>query len=66
MRVQVNGEVMEVDEGVTILGLIEQKGLTPQLVVVECNREIIPRETWKEVILRENDRLEILAFVGGG
>ena len=63
---QVNGESIEVQEGTTLSDYLQQKGVNPQLVVVEYNREIVRRETWHEVVLQESDKIEILAFVGGG
>ncbi len=66
MKVRVNGEGIEVQEGTTLLDYLQQKGVNPQLVVVEYNREIVKRDTWHEVVLQEGDKIEILAFVGGG
>ncbi|MHB8170608.1 MAG: sulfur carrier protein ThiS [Thermincolia bacterium] len=66
MKVQVNGESIEFEEGTTLLDYLQQKGVNPQLVVVEYNREIVRRDTWYEVVLQEGDQIEILAFVGGG
>ncbi|MDA8236251.1 MAG: sulfur carrier protein ThiS [Clostridia bacterium] len=66
VKVRVNGEGIEVQEGTTLLDYLQQKGVNPQLVVVEYNREIVKRDTWHEVVLQEGDKIEILAFVGGG
>ena len=35
-------------------------------VAVELNRDIVPRDLWASTQLAENDRLEIVHFVGGG
>lgn len=35
-------------------------------VVVEYNGRIVPAKEWAETILAPQDRLEIVAFVGGG
>ena len=35
-------------------------------VAVELNREIVPRASYDETIVRAGDRLEIINFVGGG
>jgi thiamine biosynthesis protein ThiS len=35
-------------------------------IAVELNGEIIPKATYKDVILKNEDTLEIVNFVGGG
>ena len=50
----------------TIAELLASKGLAPDSLVVELNLRIIRQEQWPEIRLKENDRLELLNFVGGG
>ena len=38
----------------------------PEHLVVEHNREVVPRERWAQVALQEGDVVELLRFVGGG
>ncbi len=66
VRVTVNGQEREFPAGRTIAQVLELLGLQPQLVVVEHNREILPRERIEEVEVRAGDNLEIVHFVGGG
>ena len=66
MKLQVNGDPMEVAEGVTLSSLLEQLKLKPELVVVELNMNILKREELAKALLRDGDRLEIVHFVGGG
>ena len=40
MKVTVNGEIIDINEGTTLTGLLKEKGLEPERVVVEYNREI--------------------------
>ncbi len=62
----VNGQERRVERGTTVAGLLEELGLEPRTVVVERNREIIPRDDYGEVTLQETDTLELVHFVGGG
>jgi len=41
-------------------------GYRPQLVVVEFNGAILPRQRWSEQLVREADGLEVVTIVGGG
>ena len=71
MKLQINGEeaVVEAAPGqatLTLAALIETLNMKSDRVAVELNREIIPRDRWPETPLKENDRLEIVHFVGGG
>lgn len=66
MKVVVNGEERSLPAGSTAGDLLERLELEPGAVVVERNREILPRDEVAEVELREGDRLEIVRFVGGG
>jgi sulfur carrier protein len=46
--------------------LIGVLGLKGDRVAVEHNGEIVARSGWSETALREEDRLEVVHFVGGG
>ena len=48
MTVQINGELREVPEGLTLAALIEWLKLPPDRVAVERNLEIVPRARWNE------------------
>ncbi|WGM48651.1 hypothetical protein KOAAANKH_03557 [Brevundimonas sp. NIBR10] len=65
MRVQVNGDTLDVAAG-TILGLVEELSLDPRKVAVERNLEIVPRSLHGSTALAEGDRIELVVFVGGG
>lgn len=65
MRLQVNGELREV-EAATILELVEALGLDVRKVAVERNLEIVPRSLHATTALAEGDRVELVQFVGGG
>lgn len=66
MRIEVNGEGREVDEGTTVRQLLVALGLGDTLVAVERNEEIVRRAEHAQTSLAEGDRLEVVHFVGGG
>jgi sulfur carrier protein len=66
MRLTINGEE-QVFEGVTtVAGLIAALGLDSRKLAVERNLEIVPRSTYATAELADGDRIEIVAFIGGG
>ena len=66
IEVTVNGDVREVDAGLTVTQLLERLGLQPRLVVVEHNREILDRVRYHVTPVQAGDNLELVHFVGGG
>jgi thiamine biosynthesis protein ThiS len=66
MRLIINGEEKDFASISTLASLVENLGLKPDRLAIERNREIVPRGEWSNVQLQENDRLEIVHFVGGG
>lgn len=63
--VTING-VEEAVAGKSILEYLEDAGFQPATVVVEKNLEIIPRQDWDKEVLKDEDTVEVLRFVGGG
>jgi thiamine biosynthesis protein ThiS len=66
VTIQLNGEAREFDDGATVLTAVAALGLSPGQVAVERNLEVVPRATYAEVRLEDNDRVEVVSFVGGG
>lgn len=66
MLVYVNGRETDCADGLTVTALISDMGLDPNTVVVEHNLNILKRENWPHSTLQAGDRLEVVAFVGGG
>ena len=70
MRLHINGEPHTIanppSAPFTLTALIESLNMKQDRVAVELNREIAPRGTWPQTVLKDGDRLEIVHFVGGG
>lgn len=61
-----NGERREVADGVSLAQLIDTLGLAPERIAIELNQSVVRRAEWARTELKENDRIEIVHFVGGG
>ena len=66
MNITVNGNPMEVTDGLTVGGLLAKLELSDARVAVEHNRRILQKDEYAATALSEGDSLEILSFVGGG
>jgi cysteine synthase A len=66
MQIFINGKKEECDENITVSRLLEQKKIRPEIVTVEVNDAIIEKARYPDTILRHNDRLEFVYYMGGG
>ena len=66
IRVVVNGEAHAARRGASLDAFLRDRGLDPDLVVVERNGAIVPRRAFDATPLEADDALEIVHFVGGG
>jgi sulfur carrier protein len=66
MQVRINGKERELPEPITLLQLLQERGVDPRMVVVEYNYEILPRERYPEITLQDGDNLEIVQMTAGG
>nr|WP_321467773.1 sulfur carrier protein ThiS [uncultured Desulfobulbus sp.] len=65
MELFVNG-IKESTEPCSLAQFVTGKGLDTGALVVELNQQIIKQEHWPTTELQDDDRLELLSFVGGG
>jgi sulfur carrier protein len=63
---KVNGKQVEFSTKQTIKEYLVSLKINPGTVAIEWNGEILDREKWSETSLGENDKMEIIKFVGGG
>lgn len=66
MKCIINGDLFTFEQGDSITSILESLELDPQRVVVEHNQSLIKQDDFDNQIVREDDRLELLEFVGGG
>ena len=66
MRIKINGQWAEHDDGLTVAGLLTELELDVRRVAVERNTVIVRRKTFDQTALADNDELEIVTLVGGG
>ena len=66
MKVFVNGEGQDFSAGISLSELITQLELPAARIAIELNREVVRRSDWGSTMLKDDDRIEIVHFVGGG
>ena len=66
LQVYVNGETRELSGPTSLAELITQLDLPAARIAVELNRVVVRRSDWDTAVLQDQDRIEIVHFVGGG
>lgn len=66
MRIYLNGESKELEQSSTLLDLVNELNLPSPRIAIELNRNVVRRRDWESTTLKEDDRIEIVHFVGGG
>ena len=66
MKCIINGDLFTFEQEDSITSILESLELDPQRVVVEHNQSLIKQDDFDNQIVKEDDRLELLEFVGGG
>ncbi|SMC28754.1 sulfur carrier protein [Clostridium acidisoli DSM 12555] len=67
MKIKVNGEIKEIKEAVTITELLKVENVEmPDMVSVQLNGEFAERDKFDTTVIKENDEIEFLYFMGGG
>jgi thiazole synthase len=66
MKLVINGEERNFSASMTVEALLGELGVDARKVAVERNLEIVPKSSYAQVAVNDGDRLEIVAFIGGG
>jgi len=67
MQLVINGKADSIEEKVTVTDLLRIRQVKmPDMVTVELNGEILERNSFDQVVLKDGDRIEFLYFMGGG
>ena len=67
MKVTIAGNTKDIAEGITLAQLvIDEKVENPEYVTVTVNDESVENHDLENVVVKENDNIEFLYFMGGG
>ncbi len=66
MTLIVNGETREFDNSSTLQDIITNLQIENKVMAAAVNMNIVKKEDWSNFIPKEDDKIELLQFVGGG
>lgn len=62
----INGEKIQNAVGISVDEYVKSIGCHSERVAVELNGKILPKSEFRKTLISDSDRIEIVAFVGGG
>ncbi|OUW10887.1 MAG: thiamine biosynthesis protein ThiS [Candidatus Pelagibacter sp. TMED166] len=65
-KIQLNGKKVTIKPNLTIQNLLKQFKLDDKKVAIEHNGIIVQKSSYKKKYLKNNDKLEVVHFIGGG
>ena len=65
-KIQLNGNPYEINDGTNLNELLNKLKIKKNKVAVEVNGEIVEKKKYSNLILRKDDKVEIVQFIGGG
>ena len=66
IKIKINGKINKIDDKTKLSDLIKNLKVPLKKVAIELNREIVDKKKLNKIILKANDRIEIVHFIGGG
>ena len=65
-KIQLNGRKVELSNKHSIVSLLKKYKINGKKIAVELNGKIINRNQFNSVYIKNNDKIEIVQFIGGG
>ena len=66
IEIKVNGKIKHISENYKISNLVKDLKIPIKKVAIELNQEIMDKKNINKIVLKKNDKIEIVHFIGGG
>ena len=66
IKIKINGSFKFVKDNTKLSDLLKTLKIPLKKVAIELNQEILDKKKLNKKILRKNDKIEIVHFIGGG
>jgi|TARA_B100001741_G_scaffold84974_1_gene69174 sulfur carrier protein len=66
IKIKINGKLSTIKDKVTLYSLVKKLKVPLKKVAIELNQEIVNKNSIKNIKLKNNDKIEIVHFIGGG
>ena len=66
IKIKINGKVRTFQNNITLFKIVKNLRIPIKKVAIELNQEIMDKKRLGRKILKRNDTIEIVHFIGGG
>ena len=66
IKIKVNGKYANIDKNQALSKLLKKLKIPIKKVAIELNQEIIDKKNITKIKIQNNDKIEIVHFIGGG
>ena len=66
IKIKINGRTKLVDTNLKLSSFVKKMRIPIKKVAIELNLEIINKTKLNKIYLKNNDKIEIVHFIGGG
>ena len=66
IKIKINGKFSTINESLSLSIFLKELKIPLKKVAIELNQEIIDKNNLKTIKLKNNDKIEIVHFIGGG
>ena len=65
-KIQLNGKKISILTNISVRDLVKKYKLKEKKIAIELNGTILPKQNYAKKNLKNNDKIEIVQFIGGG
>ncbi len=65
-KIQLNGKKINITSKLTVFDILKKYRINEKKVAIELNGKILPKNNLKKKIVKNQDKIEIVQFIGGG
>ena len=66
IKIKLNGKLKTINNKSTLFNIVQKNKIPLAKVAIELNQEIVDKKKIKNINLKNNDKIEIVHFIGGG
>ena len=66
IKIKLNGKFIKIQDKITLLSLIKKLKVPIKKVAIELNQTIVSKKSLSKIKIKNNNKIEIVHFIGGG
>ena len=66
IKIKINGKIKSINQDSNLSVVLKNLKIPLNKVAIELNQEIIDKKKLDKIIIKKNDKIEIVHFIGGG